>query len=209
MISYYKTDIEEDIPKIIKNKPLYNEWYQIIKEILHNQEFQKRKLFPHHKDLSVWTHSILVSYNSFIAAKYFNADDKICAIAGLLHDFYPWSWIENDIIKELDSGYYMNYRNTKHKFFKQHGFIHGKAASENYIKYFPELENKKITNAIRRHMFPLTIIPPRYKEGFIVSTIDKINSVHELPDIYTMADIVYKKSTKEIIKIGNKIKNNY
>ena len=30
-------------------------------------------------------------------------------------------------------------------------------------------------------MFPLNIIPPRYKEGFIVTTIDKINSVHELP----------------------------
>ena len=205
MTNYYKEDIEEDIPSCIKNKPLYQEWYNITKDILKNQEFQKRKLFLHHHDLTVWEHSILVSYKSFMVSKYFNADSKICAISGLLHDFYPWVWIESEDIKELDNGYYMNYRNEKHKFLKQHGFIHGKAASENYIKYFPELENKKITNTIKRHMFPLTIIPPRYKEGIIVSMIDKINSVHELPNVYTTAHIVYKKG----IKIGNKLKNNY
>ena len=62
-----------------------------------------------------------------------------------------------------------------------HAFTHGKAAAKNYIEYFPELENKRITNAIKRHMFPVTIVPPRYLEGIIITIIDKTNSIHELP----------------------------
>ena len=69
MTNYYKEDIEEDIPSCIKNKPLYQEWYNITKDILKNQEFQKRKLFLHHHDLTVWEHSILVSYKSFMVSK--------------------------------------------------------------------------------------------------------------------------------------------
>ena len=44
---------------------------------------------------------------------------------------------------------------------------------ENSYKFFPDLMNKRIANIIKRHMFPLNIIPPRYIEGWIVSYVDK------------------------------------
>ncbi len=178
---YYDEDVLSYIDNSIILNPFFEEWFQYVKEILLNDEFQKRKLFPHHHNMSVWDHSILVSFRSFLMARLFNADLRICAIAGLLHDFYPWSWLYSEDLEELDDGKYLIEVRTKHPLFKRHGFTHAKAAAENYIKYFPELENKRITNAIKRHMFPLNIIPPRYKEGFIITTVDKINSVHELP----------------------------
>ncbi len=179
--NYYDKDVLSYIDNSIILHPLFEQWYEIVEEILLNDEFQKRKIFPHHHKLSVWDHSILVSFRSFLMARIFNADIRVCAIAGLLHDFYPWSWIYTEELELLDDGKYLVEVRTKHSLFKMHGFTHAKAAAENYVKYFPELENPKITNAIKRHMFPLNIIPPRYKEGFIVTTIDKINSVHELP----------------------------
>ena len=68
----------------------------------------------------------------------------------------------------------------KKPFFKKHGFTHAKEAAKNYIKYFPELEDIKITNSIERHMFPLNYIPPKYIEGYIITRADKIVSLKEL-----------------------------
>ena len=33
--------------------------------------------------------------------------------------------------------------------------------------------NKRVANIIERHMFPLNIIPPKYKEGWVVTYVDK------------------------------------
>ena len=38
---------------------------------------------------------------------------------------------------------------------------------------FPKLMNKKVENIILRHMFPLNITLPRYKESWVVSLMDK------------------------------------
>jgi len=204
MTSYLKKDILVDIPDCIKNTSLFDEWYFITKDILISEEFQKRKLFPHHHNMSVWDHSILVSFNSFIASKYLNADTYICSVAGLLHDFYPWSWIYSDDLETLDNGFYLEYRRNKHPFLRQHGFIHGKAAAENYVKYYPELENKKITNAIKYHMFPLTIIPPISREGIIITMVDKINSVRELPNVYDLKISIKNKIYRKVRNVDTK-----
>ena len=36
--------------------------------------------------------------------------------------------------------------------------------------------NKRIENSIVRHMFPLNIIPPKYKEGWVITYADKVLS---------------------------------
>ena len=68
---------------------------------------------------------------------------------------------------------------VKTKFFKQHGFVHGREASINYIKYFPNLSDDIITNSIKYHMFPL-VRPPKYKVGWVITLYDKINAIKEL-----------------------------
>lgn len=193
-MDYYSDDVISYIDPSIVLHPLFDSWFLIVEDILLNDEFQKRKLFLHHHNMSVWDHSILVSFNSFIFGRYFNADIRICAIAGLLHDFYSQAWLSTPVLEHLENGKYTILMKQKKSLFKMHGFVHAADAARNYVKFFPELENKKITNAIKRHMFPLNIIPPRYKEGFIITIIDKWNSVHELPSIRVVPVMVKNKA---------------
>ena len=107
MESYYDEDIISYIDHTILLNPFFEDWFSIVENILRNDEFQKRKFFPHHHDMTVWEHSILVSFKSYLAAKIYNADQRVCAIAGLLHDFYPWSWMYDERLETLDDGKYL------------------------------------------------------------------------------------------------------
>ena len=142
----------------MKNNNNYEEYYEIVKPILENKEFLKRKKFPHHGKITVYDHCLAVSKKSYDTAKKLNLDYKSAAIGGLLHDFYYKPWQDNT---------------EKTKFFKQHGFVHAKEALENSKKHFSKLMNPKIEDIILRHMFPLNIKPPKYKESWIVSFVDK------------------------------------
>ena len=44
--------------------------------------------------------------------------------------------------------------------------------------------NKKEENIIVRHMWPLTFIPPRYIESYVVSFADKICAMAEMSRLY-------------------------
>ena len=199
-MSYYNKNVIEDIDSSILLNRSFDEWFLIVEEVLLHDEFQKRKLFAHHHDMTVWDHSIFVSFKAFLVAKYFGADQRVCALAGLLHDFYPQAWLYNAELEKLENGKYLKEYNVKKPLFKMHGFIHASEAALNYVKYFPWLEDERITNAIKRHMFPLNIVPPKYKEGYIVTMIDKWNSVHELPSITVVPKNMKKKALKILFK---------
>lgn len=144
----------------ITNEILNDEEYlNIVSPILNNKEFKKRKNFKHHENVSLYEHLLAVSYMSYVICKKRGWNYRDAAIGGLLHDFYYKPWQDNVLKKE--------------KFFHQHGFVHAKEAMYNSYKCFPKLMNKRIENIIVRHMFPLNIIPPRYKEGWVVTYADK------------------------------------
>lgn len=172
------TRLQKKIKQFIK---LNKEYYDIVEPILNHPEIIKRKDFIHHESCSVYDHCLIVSILSYIWAKKLGWDYKSAAIGGLLHDFYDEPWQKNLHI-------------TK-KFHEKHGFIHARQAAKNAAKYFPDLITEKIDNIIRRHMFPLNIIPPKYRESWIVSMVDK----------YTSLDIL--KSPKEWPKYLGFIKN--
>lgn len=141
------------------------EYYKIVKEILEHPEFQKRKKYKHHSDISVYDHCLAVSKVSYKLARKMKLDYKSAAIGGLLHDFYSKPWQEN--------------KNTG-KLLEAHGFTHAKDALYNAHKYFPNLMNETIDDIILRHMFPLNKIPPKTKEGWIITTVDKYVSLEIL-----------------------------
>ncbi|MDD6224412.1 MAG: HD domain-containing protein [bacterium] len=142
--------------QIYQNK----EYYQYAKDILRNSEFQRRKTFLHHQD-SVYEHSIRVSLVAYkmakFLAKYIPISIEDVVIGALLHDFYLTPW-----------------RDSKGSL---HGFRHGKIASINANHFFPSKVNDTVLDSIHRHMFPLTIIPPKYYEGWIVTLADKYVSL--------------------------------
>lgn len=159
---------------------LYKEYYEIVKNILDSKEFKKRKKFNHHYNESVYDHCLKVSFDAFCYAKRHNMDYKSVAIAGLLHDFYDKPWQDN---------------NEKVPFFKKHGFVHAHEALENSRKYFKDYMNPVIENCIERHMFPLNKIPPKYKEGWLITLTDKADSMDFLvhPSVFMQCFINKKK----------------
>ncbi|MEG2322412.1 MAG: phosphohydrolase [Bacilli bacterium] len=148
---------KEKMPISILNK-MDDEYIKIVKEIITNPEFIKRRIYHHHENRSVYGHCLLVSIRAYYIARFFNLDYKSAAISGLLHDFYYNDW-------QLSQ--------RKGPLFEAHGFTHAKQALENSKFFFPELMNKKVENAIKRHMFPLNIVPPLYLESWIICLVDK------------------------------------
>lgn len=156
---------------------LDQEYIDIVKEILDNQEFKKRLSFLHHEDSSVYVHCLLVSYKAYKISKALKLDYKSAAIAGLLHDFYNEDW-HTSTHKEKN-------------FFDKHGFRHPKEALKNSRIFFQNFMNPMIEDAIVKHMFPLTISLPRYKESWIITLSDKLVSLS-----------VFKKPTKILTYVG-------
>ena len=134
------------------------EFLNYIKDIINSDEFIKRKEYEHHENESVYDHSLKVAYSSYLFAKKHNLNVRDISIGALLHDFYKEPWKNN----------------TKHKpLLKKHGFVHAKEARDNAYLYFPQLMNERVENIILRHMFPLNIHPPKYREAWIVTLMDK------------------------------------
>ena len=150
---------EKDLLKL--NAKMDEEFYEIVGPILEHPEFQRRLEYHHHENRSVYTHSLMVSLYSYKIAKKMGLDYESTAIAGLLHDFYYEDWQMNPKkgIKNL------------------HGFVHAKQAYENAKTFFPYMLNEKIGDSIIKHMFPLTIKPPKYLEGWIITMVDKYTSL--------------------------------
>ena len=141
----------------------YVEYYQIIEPILLNSEVQRRKDFPHHIDESVYEHVLRVSYDCYKIGKKLNMDYKSLAIAGLLHDFYEKPW---------------QYNNEKKPFFQNHAFTHAKNAVLNSKKVFGEsVITPKVESIMITHMFPVNKKIPRNKEAWLLTLVDKADSI--------------------------------
>ena len=140
------------------------EFYMLAEPILRNTEFQRRRTFLHHND-SVYEHSLRVAFVSYKIAKFLSKYKKInirnVVVGALLHDFYIIPWREH-----------------KAKLpWKMHGFVHGNVSASNCYQFFSSHMNKRIEDSIKKHMFPLTVIPPKYIEGWIITTADKYVSL--------------------------------
>lgn len=162
------------------------EYYNLVKEIITNKEFLKRKEYEHHYNESVYDHVLRVSYDCYKIGKRLKLDYKSLAIAGLLHDFYDKPW--QDVF-------------DKTKFFEKHGFVHAEQARKNAIKYFPNLVDEKIGSMIKTHMFPLNKKIPEYKESWILTIVDKADSMDFLLHPYLLSRKMRSKIEKKMGKI--------
>ena len=81
---------------------------------------------------------------------WYRVDLKSLIRAALLHDYFLYDWHDWD--------------NGEHQW---HGFTHGHAALVNALKDFKLNDIER--NSIENHMFPMTPVPPRYIEGYLVT----------------------------------------
>jgi uncharacterized membrane protein/HD superfamily phosphodiesterase len=143
------------------------EYYEIIQDIEQHEEFLKLKEYFHHNS-SIYVHVQEVAYLSYRICKFLKLDYRSAARGALLHDFFLYDWRNHDV-PDL----------PRHKF---HGIEHPSIALENARKHFAV--NEIEADIIRKHMWPLTLVPPQYKESFIVSFADKYLSSKEFISEY-------------------------
>lgn len=124
-------------------------------DIMDNPNFQKMNEFIQHGTTTTLEHCISVSYVSYKICRVLNLDYVSAARGGLLHDLFLYDW-------------HTHAKLTGNHF---HGFTHPRVALHNAEKYFDLNDTEK--DIIVKHMWPLTIIPPKSMEGFVVMYADK------------------------------------
>ena len=140
------------------------EYNECVAHIINSVQVQKMRDFKHHSVISCYEHSINVSIKSYKLCKLLGFNYKSAAIGGLLHDLFLYDWHTT----KLDDG--------------MHGFLHPKIALGNAVKLL-EL-NKIEKDIIIKHMFPLTMVPPFYRESIVVCLVDKYCAITETLSIY-------------------------
>lgn len=138
------------------------EYLACVQDILDNKVFQSMDQFIQHGHTTCKEHCIQVSYIAFELCRNRGWDSRSAARAGLLHDLFLYDW-------------HTHARETGNHF---HGLTHPRVAMNNAARYFQISEKEK--NMILRHMWPLTPIPPKSKEGFVILYADKFCGVAEV-----------------------------
>ena len=134
------------------------EYMQHVGHLIDTARVQRLGEITHHYHSTRLEHSINVSYTSYKLAKRLGWDAKSTARGGLLHDLFYYDW-----------------RDTK--FNKSHAWIHPRIAVRNAQKV--TTLNKIEKDIIVKHMFGATVAPPRHKESWIVTCVDKYWAVRE------------------------------
>lgn len=132
------------------------------KLLLAEGNLHKTKEFIQHSDMTVFQHCAHVAYISCVLCVKFGIDvswDEMIR-AALLHDYFLYDWHD---------GPAFNFR---------HAFGHPTFAARNAARDY-KLTEKEI-QIIKRHMWPLTIVPPTCREGWIIVLADKICTLLEV-----------------------------
>lgn len=140
------------------------EFLKEVGDIIGHEKVQEMKKYNHHSNTSCYMHSLHVSYYNYKICKKLGWDAKAGAKAGLLHDLFLYDW--------------HCYQPQKGE--RMHGFEHPNKSLKNARTYFSLTQ--KEGDIIAKHMFPLTITPPKYKESYVIVLTDKFCGTCEILD---------------------------
>lgn len=143
------------------------EFYHCIEDIIHHPAVLQMKNFYQHCETDCYEHCLNVAYNNFRICKYLGLDARSAARGGMLHDLFLYDWRKHR-------------RRTGDRL---HAITHPITAYRNAKKYFHlnSIEKEVIT----KHMWPVSLIPPRYPETYIICLTDKYCGSREIADYYS------------------------
>ncbi|MEA2101235.1 MAG: phosphohydrolase [Thermodesulfobacteriota bacterium] len=144
------------------------EFMTAAKPLLEHPMVSRLSSCEHHRGKTRLEHVTQVAYISFVLGKYFSLDNKAIVRGALLHDLFYYDWLREGP--------------------RLHGFRHHNIALKNAQK-ITHL-SKKETDIIKRHMWPLTVIPPRYMESLIVCLVDTFCSTMDYVGVKGQKDIL-------------------
>lgn len=152
---------------------------QELSVLLAEENVRSMASYRQHGTTDTLTHCISVAAMAYqMACRWsLKADMRSLIRGGVLHDYFLYDWHSND-------------RPRGH-----HGWMHPGIARKNAIRDFDA--NKIEQEIIRHHMWPLTIIPPRHLEAYLVSWADKWCTICEVMDPQA-----YQKSLQTFVALG-------
>lgn len=136
----------------------------IINDIITNTTVLQMNNFKQHYETSCFEHCLNVSYYSYLICKKFNLDYVAAARSGMLHDLFLYDW------------------RTKNDRTGLHAFTHPKTALNNAKSQFNI--SKKEEDIILKHMWPVTLKLPKYRESYVITLVDKFCAIKESFNYY-------------------------
>lgn len=134
----------------------------VVSDIYYSPEVQSLAQYEQHMDIDRLRHVTGVAYLAYKTCRHFGLDYEKAARAAAMHDLFYYDWHEGD------TG----------KWHHGHGYKHPRYAALNAAELVEGISEHEL-KIIRRHMWPLTIVPPTTAEGMIVSLSDKYCAVRE------------------------------
>lgn len=136
-------------------------YMECVGDLLDHPAVRSMERYMQHGTTTCLDHCLRVSYLTYRICKNRGWDYRSAARAALLHDLFLYDW-------------HTHARETGERF---HGFTHPKHALCNANRYFTLTEKEQ--DMILRHMWPLTPVPPKSREGFCLVWADKFCSTAE------------------------------
>lgn len=137
----------------------FTEYISSVRDVLDSPCIQRLGDYNQHMGTTRLSHSISVSYKSYLLARFFGWDYRAVARAGLMHDMF-----------------YYNFKESSYSA-REHCRLHPQIAFQNAKKNFniTKLEG----DIIKNHMWLATWTRPRHKEAYLVTMVDKYCAVEE------------------------------
>lgn len=156
-----------------------------IREMMKSSRLNDMIDFKQHGDTECLAHTIAVVYCALDIANRFNipVNKKQLIRGGILHDYFLYDWHDGKPERRI------------------HGFTHPKKALKNAEEDFELTEIER--DIIKKHMFPLTIIPPKYREAWLICIADKLCALKE-----TAGREIYPEIKKMIYRYEKKWREN-
>lgn len=137
-------------------------YYELVSNLLDSEVVLQMQQYMHHGHTTCFQHCLNVSYYNYLFCKLLSLDARAGARAGLLHDLFLYDW----------------HTYVRAKGQKLHGWTHAGTALANVKKHFDITPVE--ADIIEKHMFPMNIALPKYKETEVIIMVDKICGAWEV-----------------------------
>ncbi|MCI8513157.1 MAG: phosphohydrolase [Lachnospiraceae bacterium] len=149
-----------------------------INDLLGSPQVLSMGNFIQHGNVTTLEHALCVAWFTFLICRFLKRESREAVRGALLHDLYLYDWHAKVT------------KNSAHRRF--HGFTHPGAALKNANRFFTL--SVKEQDIIKKHMWPLTVIPPRYLDSYIVCLADKVcatkETFHRYKDVYACRELL-------------------
>ena len=132
----------------------------IISDMIENNTVKQMHDFKQHYETTCFEHCLVASYYCYLLCKKFNLDYISCSRAAMVHDLFLYDW-----------------RKRQNGRKGLHAFTHPQTVYDNASKLFDLNEKEK--DIIVKHMWPVTLALPKYKESYILTLVDKYCALNE------------------------------